>query len=901
MNNVYMCRHHSFSLPKITPYIPQHEREPDIHITYMYSMLRTSEFTNNARQNRLACKKRKYMYCIEANQRAMSDELTSEDDKQGCKRKCRNASEKKRRDQFNCLIQELGCMVSTKNRKMDKSAVLRSTINFLKAHNDNTLKSETSIKEKWKPSFLSDNEFSQLMLEALDGFLIVFSQQGHILYTSCSITSLLRHLPKDLENCTIYELVHEDDRPKIFKILSEVDSSRDNEGELLSKRFTFHCQMRRGSLQPNELVEYETVKIHGNFTMINKDEGVLPLDMGMARYCFVATVRLQTTQLSREMATFSEQQNKFMSRHSLDWKFLFLDHRGPPIIGYLPFEVLGTSVYDYYHQDDLEKVAHCHEALIQTSEGISCYYRFLTKGQEWIWLQTRNYITYNQWNSKPEFIVCMHKVVNYAEVRNDVNQSLNLTEDSRIAADKSDSGAAMDSHTSTSDMSASTSPVSSIDGDHYLKKHKKSKTLVESFHGVGSMASIRPPIQPTGPSVQPNTPSLKPPQPTPPRPHYVPPPLLCSVSSQKSTCTDNSSHLYSDQEVLPSSPSNVSAQVASDYNQNLQVQSTLAPELVMVQIKLQEQLVQRHQKLQEAIVQQQKELQAVQQQLLVAQQFLIHSNPFLQGLMVPTTQPDVLQADTNVTMDESLVDQILSHQAMEAASQAQPSMPSTSSTLVPESSGLAADPSVSAHSSMQAMGAQYTVSFFPQMLEGSQQQHQQQQHDQEQKLRQRHQEQQHLQSQLLFQSGQMMPSSSLGFLAAGQAQPSAVLPMVHPDSSSPSGFSTPRLTAPAITTPSLSMARMSSGLGPGPTGNLDSSRLASPATLQAGPRLSPVSPSSHNQSSPNTLSQAGSAGTDSVSNADYPYQIQALSPVMDPSSMGLMQQLTMPPRTQTGQ
>ena len=59
----------------------------------------------------------------------------------------------------------------------------------------------------------------------------------------------------------------------------------------------------------------------------------------------------------------------------------------------------------------------------------------------------------------------------------------------------------------------------------------------------------------------------------------------------------------------------------------------------MVQIKLQEQLVQRHKKLQEAIVQQQKELQAVQQQLLVAQQFLIHSNPYLQGLLPPTSQP----------------------------------------------------------------------------------------------------------------------------------------------------------------------------------------------------------------------------------------------------------------------
>ncbi len=258
----------------------------------------------------------------------------------------------------------------------------------------------------------------------------------------------------------------------------------------------------------------------------------------------LATANLsQTTQLSREMATFSEQQNKFMSRHSLDWKFLFLDHRGPPIIGYLPFEVLGTSVYDYYHQDDLEKVAHCHEALIQISEGISCYYRFSTKGQEWIWLQTRNYITYNQWNCKPEFIVCMHQVVNYAEVRNDVNTSLNLTEDSRVAADKSDSGATMDSHTSTSDtcMSASISPASSIDGEHFTNKHKKSKTSLDGFHSSGSSVEV---IRKSGqPAHQPSShqPTVQSHQPNPPRPHYLPPPLQSNISSPKSTCTGLSS------------------------------------------------------------------------------------------------------------------------------------------------------------------------------------------------------------------------------------------------------------------------------------------------------------------------------------------------------------------------
>lgn len=77
---------------------------------------------------------------------------------------------------------------------------------------------------------------------------------------------------------------------------------------------------------------------------------------------FVGIGRLQTPQLIREMTIVDTLKTEFSSRHSLEWKFLFLDHRAPPIIGYLPFEVLGTSGYDYYHVDDLEKVVNCHES-----------------------------------------------------------------------------------------------------------------------------------------------------------------------------------------------------------------------------------------------------------------------------------------------------------------------------------------------------------------------------------------------------------------------------------------------------------------------------------------------------------------------------------------------------------
>ena len=51
----------------------------------------------------------------------------------------RNKSEKKRRDQFNVLIKELGSMLPGNARKMDKSTVLQKSIDFLRKHKGNSL------------------------------------------------------------------------------------------------------------------------------------------------------------------------------------------------------------------------------------------------------------------------------------------------------------------------------------------------------------------------------------------------------------------------------------------------------------------------------------------------------------------------------------------------------------------------------------------------------------------------------------------------------------------------------------------------------------------------------------------------------------------------------------------
>uniref|UniRef100_A0A8C9I082 Circadian locomoter output cycles protein kaput n=1 Tax=Piliocolobus tephrosceles TaxID=591936 RepID=A0A8C9I082_9PRIM len=389
---------------------------------------------------------------VDRDDSSIFDGLVEEDDKDKAKRVSRNKSEKKRRDQFNVLIKELGSMLPGNARKMDKSTVLQKSIDFLRKHKEITAQSDASeIRQDWKPTFLSNEEFTQLMLEALDGFFLAIMTDGSIIYVSESVTSLLEHLPSDLVDQSIFNFIPEGEHSEVYKILSThlLESDSLTPEYLKSKnQLEFCCHMLRGTIDPKEPSTYEYVKFIGNFKSLNSVsssahngfEGTIQRTHRPSyedRVCFVATVRLATPQFIKEMCTVEEPNEEFTSRHSLEWKFLFLDHRAPPIIGYLPFEVLGTSGYDYYHVDDLENLAKCHEHLMQYGKGKSCYYRFLTKGQQWIWLQTHYYITYHQWNSRPEFIVCTHTVVSYAEVRAERRRELGIEESlPETAADK---------------------------------------------------------------------------------------------------------------------------------------------------------------------------------------------------------------------------------------------------------------------------------------------------------------------------------------------------------------------------------------------------------------------------------------------------------------------------------
>lgn len=62
----------------------------------------------------------------------------------------------------------------------------------------------------------------------------------------------------------------------------------------------------------------------------------------------------------------------FRVRISIFWKNnLSRLFRATPVLGFLPQELLGTSMYEYYHHDDIPRLAESHKAALQISERVT--------------------------------------------------------------------------------------------------------------------------------------------------------------------------------------------------------------------------------------------------------------------------------------------------------------------------------------------------------------------------------------------------------------------------------------------------------------------------------------------------------------------------------------------------
>ncbi|XP_059614097.1 protein cycle isoform X2 [Phlebotomus argentipes] len=369
--------------------------------------------------------------------------------------------EKRRRDKMNTYIMELSSMVPichAMSRKLDKLTVLRMAVQHLKTIRGAV---HSYTEGHYKPAFLSDEELKMLILQAAEGFLFVVGcDRGRILYVSESVSQVLNYSQGDLLGQSWFDILHPKDVAKVKEQLSSSDLSprerlidaktmlpvKTDVPQGLSRlcpgaRRSFFCRMKcKVPVQVKEEMDGST-NGHRRKKQMNSDKkysviqctGYLkswaPAKIGLEEQesdgdgdscnlsCLVAIGRIPpnifvpnvTPPINNNLNLRSIQ---FISRHAMDGKFLFVDQRATLILGFLPQELLGTSMYEYYHHEDIPSLAESHKSALQISDRITTpVYRLRTKDGSFVRLQSEWKSFRNPWTKDVEYLIAKNSVI----------------------------------------------------------------------------------------------------------------------------------------------------------------------------------------------------------------------------------------------------------------------------------------------------------------------------------------------------------------------------------------------------------------------------------------------------------------------------------------------------------
>ncbi|XP_038963872.1 basic helix-loop-helix ARNT-like protein 2 isoform X1 [Rattus norvegicus] len=372
-------------------------------------------------------------------------------------REAHSQTEKRRRDKMNHLIWKLSSMIPPHiptAHKLDKLSILRRAVQYLRSQRGMT---EFYLGENAKPSFIQDKELSHLILKAAEGFLLVVGcEGGRILFVSKSVSKTLHYDQASLMGQNLFDFLQPKDVAKVKEQLScdvslrekpigtksefflqslaspqvhshsHIGRSRVHSGSRRSfffrmkssctvpvkeeqrcsscskkkdqrKFHTIHCTGYLRSWPPNVV---GTEKEMGS----GKDSGPLT--------CLVAMGRLQPYTVPPKNGKINVRPAEFITRFAMNGKFVYVDQRATAILGYLPQELLGTSCYEYFHQDDHSNLSDKHKAVLQSKEKIlTDSYKFRVKDGSFVTLKSKWFSFTNPWTKKLEYIVSVNTLV----------------------------------------------------------------------------------------------------------------------------------------------------------------------------------------------------------------------------------------------------------------------------------------------------------------------------------------------------------------------------------------------------------------------------------------------------------------------------------------------------------
>nr|XP_033471603.1 aryl hydrocarbon receptor 2 [Epinephelus lanceolatus] len=278
-----------------------------------------------------------------------------------------------------------------------------------------------------------------LLLQALNGFVLVVTAEGYVFYTSPTIQDFLGFHQSDVVHQSVFELIHTDDRAlfrrQLHFALNPNNSQPDGTAASPSEQNSTEISTNVMAYDPQAIPPENSSFLERNFCcrfrcLLDNSSGFLALNF-RGRLKFIHgqnRVSEDGTLVPPQLALFSiatpmqppsilEIRAKtliFQTKHKLDFTPMGIDARGKVVLGYDEVELcMKGSGYYFIHAADMMYCADNHMRMIKTGESGFTVFRLLAKTGTWVWVQANARLVFKA--GKPDFIVARQRALTNEE------------------------------------------------------------------------------------------------------------------------------------------------------------------------------------------------------------------------------------------------------------------------------------------------------------------------------------------------------------------------------------------------------------------------------------------------------------------------------------------------------
>ncbi|XP_069804751.1 period circadian protein homolog 3 isoform X3 [Dendropsophus ebraccatus] len=244
-----------------------------------------------------------------------------------------------------------------------------------------------------------------------DTFVIVFSlTSGKMVYISEQAAYILNCKKKLLDSSRFVELLAPQDVSVFYKHTTQSHLLPWNIGAETASLYeytqvkSFFCRIRGGKDRDHEL-RYNPYRITPYCIKVRASPEVEP------EPCCLALV--EKIHSGYEAPRIPLDKRIFTTTHTPGCVFLEVDDRAVPLLGYLPQDLVGTSVLMYLHPEDRPLMLAMHRKILKYAGQPPFEHspiRFCTQNGDYITLDTSWSSFVNPWSRKVAFIIGRHKV-----------------------------------------------------------------------------------------------------------------------------------------------------------------------------------------------------------------------------------------------------------------------------------------------------------------------------------------------------------------------------------------------------------------------------------------------------------------------------------------------------------